>query len=561
MMKFIAKMKKFTHRAFLHLVLVAGSILFAAPFIWLGSTSAKVPDEMYPPKWVPQIPTRVMQSPYLQLRENERVTRPFSVSEENWSRLSGPIQAAISKKMVSMASELPDFYGPNLSHPTLAEGAFSRLLKRAPDEIFDKSEQEAAEWFTQRLDGKLVREIFEVAYRCVALSDVTISGRDVTVEYPTQTDEKFPWRVSSGDATITTRPEGYRRPAQEVEYSFEKNHSFALSSVMPIHMKPENLKKITVSNHGDRSWHKLGVIIELAGRKWESAQPAFSGTDRWQETTWQTPSEDDNAITMKTYLRLKDAGPSDFNEAGKIKLTLNYSQANGLWAAFNKYINNYRNALRMAPFWLYAKNSLLLVALNILGQIVGSSLVAFSFARLRWPARDFCFTLLLATLMIPAQVTMIPVFLIYKNLGWYDTLRPLWVASFFGSAFYIFLLRQFMRGIPADLEDSAKIDGCGYLGIYAQVILPLIKPALAAIGILTFMSVWNDFMGPLIYLNDQRLYPLSLGLFSLQVFQQANCDYGLMMAAAVLTTLPVIFLFFAAQRHFIQGVTLTGLKG
>jgi multiple sugar transport system permease protein len=116
-----------------------------------------------------------------------------------------------------------------------------------------------------------------------------------------------------------------------------------------------------------------------------------------------------------------------------------------------------------------------------------------------------------------------------------------------------------MKSIPADLEDSAKIDGCGYLGIYARIILPLIKPALAAIGIFTFMNVWNDFMGPLIYLNDQRLYPLSLGLFALQVFQASN--YGLMMAASVLMTLPVIFLFFAAQRHFIQGVTLTGIKG
>jgi ABC-type glycerol-3-phosphate transport system permease component len=213
----------------------------------------------------------------------------------------------------------------------------------------------------------------------------------------------------------------------------------------------------------------------------------------------------------------------------------------------------------MVPLGAYVKNSLFLVVLNIFGQLLGSSLVAFSFARLRWPARDFCFMLVLATLMIPPQVTMIPVFLIFKNLGWYNTLKPLWVVSFAGSAFYIFLLRQFMRSIPTDLEDSAKIDGCGYLGIYWRIIVPLVKPALAAIAIFTFMGVWNDFMGPLIYLNDQRLYPLSLGLFALQVFQGLN--YGLMMAAAVLMTLPVILLFFAAQRQFIQGVTLTGLKG
>ena len=131
--------------------------------------------------------------------------------------------------------------------------------------------------------------------------------------------------------------------------------------------------------------------------------------------------------------------------------------------------------------------------------------------------------------------------------------------AFFGSAFYIFLLRQFMRSIPGDLEDSAKIDGCSYLGIYMRIILPLIKPALAAIGIFTFQAAWNEFMGPLIYLSDQELYPLSLGLFALQVFQGGN--FGIMMAASVLMTVPMIILFFFAQRHFIQGITLTGLKG
>ena len=213
----------------------------------------------------------------------------------------------------------------------------------------------------------------------------------------------------------------------------------------------------------------------------------------------------------------------------------------------------------MVPLWTYVYNSVFLVALNIAGQVIGSSLVAFAFARLRWPGRDFCFVMVLATLMIPPQVTMIPVFLIFRQVGWYNTLQPLWVPSFAGAAFFIFLLRQFMRGIPADLEDSAKIDGCGYAGIYMRIILPLVRPALATIGIFTFMNVWNDFMGPLIYLSDQELYPLSLGLFALQTFQASN--FALMMAASVLMTLPVIALFFLAQRQFIQGIALTGMKG
>jgi len=557
-MRRITRPERIARRSLLHGVLVAGSILFSIPFIWLGSTSAKVADEMYPPRWLPQIPGRVVNSPYVQLRQNERAEKPLRVSTEDWRRLRGPIEQAVSDTLLGLADDLPGFYRPYLREPDLAEGIFARLLKRAPDEVFAEDKPEAARWFTQNVEPAIIQEVFRDVYRRVALSDVVFHGWDVSVEQPTQ-KRQFPWTVARGDADLITRTEGLRRPSQEVRYSFEGQSSFALTAVLPLEMPSENLKKIVVSNHADRSWHEIRATVEMAGRAYEAVQPAFPGSDRWQDTTWQFKSADDDSIKMKTWLRLEEAGASAFNEPGRVKLTLEFIQAKGLWAAYNKYANNYRDVLRMVPLIMYVKNSVLLVVLNIAGQIIGSSLVAFSFSRLRWPARDFCFVLVLATLMIPPQVTMIPVFLIFKNLGWYNTLRPLWVPSFFGSAFYIFLLRQFMKGIPGDLEDSAKIDGCGYLGIYARIILPLIKPALAAIGIFTFMGCWNDFMGPLIYLNDQRLYPLSLGLFALQVFQGGN--YGLMMAASVLMTLPVIILFFAAQRHFIQGVTLTGLKG
>ncbi|HEO70516.1 MAG TPA: ABC transporter permease subunit [Candidatus Hydrogenedentes bacterium] len=557
-MRHITKIERRARRVFLHAVLIVGSILFSIPFIWLFSTSCKVADEMYPPRWIPQIPPHVVESPYIALRDNEYAERPLRVSEENWRRLAGPIKQAISNRAVALADELPQFYAPYLAEPALAEGLFARLLKRTPDELFEKVEPLATSWFAERTDLPIIREVFDVVYRRVAVSGVVFHGWDVSVEHPTEGDQ-FLWEVVQGDAGLVERRTGLRRPAQEIHYSFAKKDRFAVQTVLPIQMEYPNLKKFVVSNHADRSWHAISATLEMAGRRYASTQLGFAGSDRWQDTTWQLESPDDDSIKMKNWLRLEDQGPSGFDEPGKVRITLTYRQAAGPLAAFNKYANNYRDALRMAPLLAYVKNSVLLVVLNICGQLLGSSLVAFSFARLRWPARDFCFLLVLATLMIPPQVTMIPVFLIFKNLGWYNTLRPLWVVSFFGSAFFIFLLRQFMRGIPADLEDSAKIDGCGYLGIYWRIIVPLVKPALAAIAIFTFMNVWNDFMGPLIYLNDQRLYPLSLGLFALQVFQGGN--YGLMMAASVLMTVPVIALFFAAQRHFIQGVTLTGIKG
>jgi multiple sugar transport system permease protein len=225
---------------------------------------------------------------------------------------------------------------------------------------------------------------------------------------------------------------------------------------------------------------------------------------------------------------------------------------------------NYPDALKFLPpetksGLVFLGNTLWLSALTILGTLLSSSLVAFSFARLRWPGRNTLFVVLLATMMLPSAVTMMPLFLIFRALGWVDTLRPLWVPSFLGSAFHIFLLRQFFLTIPNDLEDAAKMDGCSYFGIYWRIMLPLIKPALAAITIMTFMGAWNNFMGPLIYVSTPTRMPLA---YALQLFQTAHGgEPGLLMAASAMVMLPVLVIFFFTQRYFIQGVTLTGIKG
>ena len=204
-------------------------------------------------------------------------------------------------------------------------------------------------------------------------------------------------------------------------------------------------------------------------------------------------------------------------------------------------------------------NTIYVTLLVIVGTVMSSSLVAFSFARLRWPGRDVLFVVLLATMMIPPAVTMLPVFLIFRSLNWIDTLRPLWVPALFGSAFNVFLLRQFFMTIPNDLEDAAKIDGCGYFTIYWRIMLPLIKPALAAITIFAFMGSWNNFMGPLIYICSPENVTLA---YALQLFQGMHGgEPAMMMAAATLVMLPVLAVFFFTQRYMIQGVTLTGIKG
>ena len=217
------------------------------------------------------------------------------------------------------------------------------------------------------------------------------------------------------------------------------------------------------------------------------------------------------------------------------------------------------NAISRMNFIGALRNTLLYAVPAVIGTLVSCSLVAYGFAIVKWPGRDIVFVIVLATMMLPTQVTLIPLYVIYAKLGWINTFLPLIIPSFLGVPFFIFLLRQFFRGIPVDLLDAARIDGASELRILTRIVVPLSKPALITVGLLTFIDKWNDFYGPLIYLQKPELRPLSLAL---QVFQAAHStDWPQLMAASVLIAAPLVVIYFVAQRWFIEGITLTGTKG
>lgn len=221
---------------------------------------------------------------------------------------------------------------------------------------------------------------------------------------------------------------------------------------------------------------------------------------------------------------------------------------------------NYVDALTVMPFLKYTINTLIITIGTIIGTLLSASLVAYGFSRLRFPGRDVLFVLLLATMMIPGQVTLIPTFILFKYLGWIDTFLPLIVPSFFGgSAFAVFLLRQFFMTIPVELDEAATLDGCSPLGIYWRIILPLSKPALGTLAIFVFMFCWNDFLGPLIYINSMDKRTIALGLNSF--LGMYGGDWNLMMAASVIFLLPCLIIFFLAQKAFVQGIVVGGIKG
>jgi multiple sugar transport system permease protein len=233
-------------------------------------------------------------------------------------------------------------------------------------------------------------------------------------------------------------------------------------------------------------------------------------------------------------------------------------QATGLHLMYAPTLVHYQKGVTRVPVLLFFRNTVLVCVLTVIGTIVSSSLVAYGFGILRWPGRDAIFFLMLSTMMLPGQVTMVPVFLIWRRLGMVDTFAPLVVPAFLGSPFFIFLFRQFFLTIPRDLIDAARMDGATELRIWGGVVMPLATPAIATVGLFSFLGAWNDFLRPLIYLADQSRYTLSLGLAMFRT--QYGSEYGQMMAVATLMVIPIIVLFFFAQKTFIQGIKTSGMK-
>jgi ABC-type glycerol-3-phosphate transport system permease component len=224
--------------------------------------------------------------------------------------------------------------------------------------------------------------------------------------------------------------------------------------------------------------------------------------------------------------------------------------------------SNFTRVFTTIPFARYIWNTLTIVIWSIVGNVLSCSVVAFGFARLRFPGRNFWFGVLIATLMIPGTVLTIPTFILFKELGWYDTYLPLIVPTFFGAPFFIFLMRQYMLTIPLELDDAARIDGASWWQILTRVILPLCKPPLTIIIVFTFMGSWNDLMGPLIYLSDPDKYTVAIGLAMFKsATMTASTDWPALMAGSLMSILPAMVIYYFAQKYLIGGIASVGLKG
>jgi len=559
-------------RVITHVALLIGCGIFAFPFVWLVSTSFKYDEEIfvYPPRWVPAVPPAVERSPFV-TTELLGGLPPDECPWDgaSWKRRWPAMAASLWELTRDRVLQLPgagDVSGRDLQR-AVVHGMVEFGTRSLPPEAWSSSPEVVATRIADRIDAERLGVLWESVHRAVEVRAPSIQsvGRDYLALPPASAPHVIAWQVVDGGAALGPARSHGARWSRQLSYSFggENGDAFAMRGEFPLPMPADEVLGFILPLRQDRTWHAWQVEVELGGRRYRTRDAICFDQYRWQEVGFKLAHLDDGderdlgIWPLVPVTEMVEAGGAD---SDTFRVTLTVERAPRWRAAWRKYTHHYKTAqLATEHWWSYVANSVYLVVLSMLGQALSCSMVAYAFARRNWPGRDVFFGILLATMMLPPQVTMIPVFMIFEQLGWYNTLRVLWGPSFLGSAFFIFLLRQFMKSIPDDLEDAAKIDGCSFFGIYWRIILPLVKPALAAVCIFTFMNTWNDFMGPLIYINDQRLYPLALGLFDFRTEHQT--EFGMLMAASTLMTLPVIALFFLAQRYFIQGVTLTGMKG
>ena len=582
--------KKLPARVILYACLIGFGMVFIFPFFWMICTSVKMPREMARSdrQLLPKTPNVVKNTPYCSIDEYEKIKQLNGTPEDVWKKALPKIEKIIQEKVSNWtpiliggmkAVEIP-VYAKTEYQQAMQRGIINVLSKRISDnaretafnlnrEIFltenpdakkvpSKLAPEAVDAGVDAIvkdaqyiiNEKLLKEVFDRIYRRICLSSVKVR-EDYKIK---DLNAINGWQIISGDTELEKRI-SYDTEFELATIDFSKNKE-AVYQYKIDDVNPEAVDRFFVGYRSDESWDRITFEVSMNGKIYRTKNIITLADEKWAQVELRWYDANINPSEKKIYFFLYDTGKTTSTQ--DFILTVKIKKTNLLVGWYDKIMRCYREVFRQIPFLSYILTSVSLCILNILLAIFSCTFIAYAFSRLEWPGRNSFFALMIATMMVPAQVTMIPSFLINRYLGFYNTLIPLWIFSAFGSAFFIFLLRQFMLTIPKDLEDAARIDGCGFIRIYVNVILPLVKPTIATIALFTFTGTWNNFMGPLIYINDESKFPLALGLFKFNL--TSGGDTGLMMAASFLMTLPIILLFFYAQRYFIEGITLTGSK-
>ena len=536
-------------------LLIAAAICTMIPLLWLLTSSFKTADEIFavPIQWFPQLPPRVAASPYIVQDAYPQIKKPETVDAETWKTLQSELERTIWAGVQEHIAANPRLSNYAISaelKTEMTEGVWQHLRANLSPELW----QDTAA-VHNAIIPETVDTISDAVYREVALGTIKIEGLEFERTPVAAEDFITGWQADSETLQRIRESEDTQTVAG-LSYDFGDADKVRLTATIPSPIPIDQIRRVTLPVHGDASYHQLSLAVSTNGITYQPTRPFVLDSALWKNTEWRLRGIPGELESSHIPMRQSETG-IDSTSDNALHLQLTIHRPAYLAIVWDKLTSNYRNLWKAVPYNRYFINSVFIATASTLLTLFFCSLGGYAFAKYEFRGKKILFGILLASMMVPFQVLLVPLFGLMYDIGWLNSYKAI-IIPFSVGAFGIFLMRQFIVTIPSELIDAARIDGCSEFGIYYRIILPIIKPALGALTIYTFLGSWNGYLWPLIILRDEAKYTLPIGLANLiSIYRQ---DYGMLMAGTLLSILPIVILFLAMQREFVQGITLGGVK-
>ena len=544
-----------------YLLLVGAAFCTMIPLLWLLTSSFKTANEIFavPIQWFPSFPPRVASSPYIVENAYPKIEKPTAVDEAVWETLQPELTQAIweeTQTHIAANGQLSNYVPSEELQTEITEGLWQQLVASLPDEVWNGTTVSIATAVQEAIIPEAVDTIWSSVYREVAVGTLQIEDLDFN---------RTPIKVVDWEAKAGTRirPSDDAQTAASLSYDFQDNNTTYMTATVASPIPIDRIRRITLPVRGDASYHRLSLVVSVGnGTTYQPTRPFVLESALWKDAVWRLhgiPGELESSHITMQQVETSHTVQSTIETGAENQLFLQLSlhQPAYLSIVWDKFTSNYRNLWKTVPYGRYFVNSVFIATASTLLTLFFCSLGGYAFAKYQFRGQKILFGILLASMMVPFQVLLVPLFGLMYDIGWLNSYKAI-IIPFSVGAFGVFLMRQFIVTIPSELLDAARIDGCSEFGIYYRIVLPIIKPALGALTIYSFLGSWNGYLWPLIILRDEVKYTLPIGLANLVgIYRQ---DYGMLMAGTLLSLMPIVILFLAMQREFVQGITLGGVK-
>ncbi len=551
-----------------YLLLVGAAFCTMIPMLWLLTSSFKTANEIFavPIQLFPSFPQRVESSPYIIENAYRNIEKPDAVEDEMvWETLAPELTQAVwtqAKAHAAANAQLSNYVPSKELQAEIVEGLWQQLVTSLPDEVWDGTRESIVAAVQEAIIPEAVDTIWGSVYREVAVGTLQIED----IDFNRPPIESVRWKAETGTRIRTSSDP---QTAANLSYEFRDSKTVRMTASISSPIPVERIRRVILPIRGDASYHHLDLTVSVLPSTGNTRNTTYQPTrsfilesELWKDAVWRlhgTPGElESSHITMEQVeTNIESLPATGTGTESQLFLQLTIHQPGYLSIVWDKFTSNYRNLWKTVPYNRYFINSVFIATASTLLTLFFCSLGGYAFAKYDFRGQKILFGILLASMMVPFQVLLVPLFGLMYDIGWLNSYKAI-IIPFSVGAFGVFLMRQFIVSIPSELLDAARIDGCSEFGIYYRVVLPIIKPALGALTIYSFLGSWNGYLWPLIILRDEAKYTLPIGLANLVgIYRQ---DYGMLMAGTLLSLMPIVILFLAMQREFVQGITLGSVK-